>query len=93
MIDKKTVTSVAKLARLEFPEAQIDAFTDQLNQILGHVEKLGELDTKSISATSHTIEMETPMREDKVVESEVFKQILDQSPAHEDNFFVVPKVL
>ncbi len=93
MITKDTIHAVAKLARLEFPENQIDGFTDQLNQILGHIEKLNKLDTKSINATSHTIEMETPMRKDKVVESEVFKQVLEKAPAHEDNFFVVPKVL
>jgi aspartyl-tRNA(Asn)/glutamyl-tRNA(Gln) amidotransferase subunit C len=93
MIDRKTVESIAHLARLEFPESEIEAFTHQLNQILGYMEKLNELDTGSIEATSHAVEMAAPMREDEVRDSNVIERVLETAPDQENHFFRVPKVL
>jgi aspartyl-tRNA(Asn)/glutamyl-tRNA(Gln) amidotransferase subunit C len=93
MIARDTVEKIAKLARLKLSETELEKYTDQLNQILGHVEKLNELDTTSIQATSHAVEIPDPLREDKVVVSHVIEEVLKISPDHEDNFFRVPKVL
>jgi len=93
MIDRKTVEKIAKLSRLELREEDIGKFTEQLNNILGHVEQLKGLDTSAIEATSHAVEVPNPLREDEVVVSKVIEQVLGNSPDHEDEFFRVPKVL
>lgn len=94
MISKETVQNIAHLARLEFSDEELEKFTTQLNSILGFMEKLGELDTDKIEATSHAVETPSPMRDDVVHSSDVIKLILDKdAPDHEDNFFRVPKVI
>jgi aspartyl/glutamyl-tRNA(Asn/Gln) amidotransferase, C subunit len=93
MIPKETVLKIADLARLQLSESELDKYTDQLNQILGHVEKLNELDTRDIVATSHAVEVPNPMRADQVVPSSVIEKVLEISPDHEETFFKVPKVL
>ena len=93
MIDRSTVEKIARLSRLELSEANVGKFTEQLNNILGYVEKLNALDTKDIEATSHAVEIPTPMREDVVVQSEVVAEVLEISPDREERFFRVPKVL
>ncbi len=94
MIQKDTVATIAKLARLEFTEPELMTFADQMNQILGFMEQLDGLDTSKIEATSHAVDIPGPMREDRVVESNVIESLLkENAPDHEDNFFRVPKVL
>ena len=94
MITKETVQDIAHLARLEFSHEELETFTSQLNSILGFMEKLEELDTSQIEATSHAVETSSPMREDEVRSSDVIKLVLEKdAPDHEDNFFRVPKVI
>ncbi len=93
MISRQTVENIALLARLELSPAEIETYTGQLNSILEYMEKLNELDTKSIEATSHAVEIPNPMREDTVQPSDVIQELLKVSPDHEKNFFRVPKVL
>lgn len=94
MITKDTVKSIAHLARLEFSDAEMETFTGQLNSILGYIEKLNQLDTSQVEATSHVGEVATPMRNDDVHVSNVIQGLLEKdAPDAEDNFFRVPKVL
>ena len=94
MIDKTTVQNIAHLARLEFSDSELEKFTSQMNSILESVEKLEELDTSQIEATSHAVEIPCPMRDDEVVNSNVIEEIIEKdAPDHEDNFFRVPKVI
>jgi aspartyl-tRNA(Asn)/glutamyl-tRNA(Gln) amidotransferase subunit C len=57
------------------------------------VEKLNQLDTSAIEATSHAVEVPNPMREDEVHPTNVVDKILEISPDREENFFRVPKVI
>ena len=94
MITKDTVKSIAHLARLEFTEAEMETFTGQLNSILGYMEKLNQLDTSKVEATSHVGEVATPMRNDEVHPSNVIQDLLEKdAPDAEENFFRVPKVI
>ncbi len=93
MINQSTVEKIAKLARLKLSQADLEKYTDQLNSILGFVEKLNQLDTSSIEATTHAVEVPTPFREDKVVQKDLIEKVLEISPDHEERFFRVPKVL
>lgn len=93
MIQKDTLENIALLARLNFSESEAESFREQMGQILDHIEQLNSLDTSGIEATFSTVESGTPMREDVVEASPVYQHVLEHAPAHEDSFFVVPKVL
>ena len=92
-MDRKTVEKIAKLGRLELPESDVDKFTQQLSDILGYVEKLGQLDTSAIEATSHAVEVPNPLRPDEAQASKAVEEILEIAPEREENFFQVPKVI
>jgi len=93
MINRETVEKIAKLARLQLSESDLEKYTGQLNNILGYVEKLNQLDTSAIEATTHAVEVPNPLREDAVHPSHVIDAVLQISPDHEAHFFRVPKVI
>jgi aspartyl-tRNA(Asn)/glutamyl-tRNA(Gln) amidotransferase subunit C len=92
-ITKAEVAYVARLARLEFTEEQMELFTVQLNGILDYVGKLAELDTTGVEPTSHAMEVTNAFRDDTVGESLPVEEALSNAPEREDGFFVVPRVI
>ena len=93
-ITREISEHVAKLARLSFNEQEIEGFISQLNEILGYVEKLDELDTSDVLPTSHMFFEKTPMREDKVREEpSPVDKLIENAPRREENFYVVPRVI
>ena len=87
------VRKVAKLARLELPDAQLESYTDQLEKILGYVEQLQSIDTENIPPTSRAVEVVNVLREDLVENTSIREDLLNLAPQREDNFFRVPKIL
>ena len=89
----EAVQHVARLARLEIAPEQVEKLAGQLATILEYVEKLNEVDTRDVPATSHAISLNNAFREDKVIESLSQDAALDNAPAREDGSFSVPKVI
>ena len=89
----KDVEHIAKLARLEFTEAEKEKFTHQLNQILAYIEKLNELDTTNVEPLSQVIELKNVFREDEVKSSYPREDMLKNAPSKTEKFFKVPKVI
>lgn len=54
-ITKDEVTHVARLARLEFTEAEAEKFTSQLNNILMYMDMLNRVDTTGVAPMTHAI--------------------------------------
>lgn len=92
-ITKETVDHVAKLARLEFPEEKKAKFTEQLGNILDYVSKLNELKTDDVAPLTHTLELDTPYREDAVKPSLGLEDALSNAPAKEGPYFKVPPII
>ena len=92
-ISSSDVRKVAKLARLELPEDQIDTYTGQLEEILSYVDQLQEIDTQNVPPTTRAVEVVNAMREDVVNVKCSREDILNQSPHREGDFFRVPKIL
>lgn len=65
MIDRDQVLHVAKLARLELSEAEIDRMASELSDVLQHMEKIGELDLDGVPATTHVIDLVNSVRPDE----------------------------
>lgn len=87
------VSHVAVLARLEFSLEEKERLTRDLNRILDYVEKLNELDTSGVQATSHVLPLSNVFREDVVRPSMPRELVLANAPSSDGRFFRVPKVL
>jgi aspartyl-tRNA(Asn)/glutamyl-tRNA(Gln) amidotransferase subunit C len=92
-ISRAEVEHVARLARLELSEPELDTFTAQMDAILAYVEKLKALDTDGIVPTSHAVPMENAFREDVLAESIGIENAVANAPKHTEGFFQVPKVI
>jgi aspartyl-tRNA(Asn)/glutamyl-tRNA(Gln) amidotransferase subunit C len=92
-IDRQEVRKVAKLARLDLTEAEIEEFTGQLGAILEYVEKMNELDTAAVEPLAHCLPIHNVFRADEVRESLGTEQTLANAPQRDGPFFKVPKIL
>ncbi len=92
-IDQEQVRKVAKLARLELSEAEVEEFTGQLSAILDYVEKMNELDTTDVEPLAHCLPISNVLREDTAKESLGTEKALTNAPQRDGEFFKVPKIL
>ena len=92
MISTDDVKHVAKLARLELTEEEIDKYSKQLGSILQYVEQMNEVDTTGIEPMPHAIPVYNVMREDVVKYEQTKEEMLANAPFEEDGFFRVPKI-
>lgn len=92
-ITKAEVEHVARLARLDLTETEIDTFTGQMDAILAYVEKLNELNTDGITATAHAVPVENAFRDDAVRSPLGADHALSNAPGRTGDFFRVPKVI
>lgn len=92
-ITKQTVEHVAKLARLAITEAEKEAFSRQLSDILAYVEKLNELKTEGVEPTATVLGQTNVFREDKARPSLPVEKVLANAPESAEGFFVVPKII
>ena len=85
---------VAALARLSFDDEALEGFIAQLNEIMGYIDKLDELDTTGVPPTSHMFFTKTPMREDEVRQQpSPVAELLENAPRRHESFYVVPRVI
>jgi aspartyl-tRNA(Asn)/glutamyl-tRNA(Gln) amidotransferase subunit C len=87
------VRHVANLARLMFSDDELKELTGQLNDILGYISKLEELDTSDIPPSTHAIKLVNVTREDVVKPSLDNSDALANAPEKEDGSFVVPRII
>ena len=92
-VTKEDVKHIAKLAKLEIREDEINDFTSQFNDVLKYVEKLNELDTDNIEPLSHPVDGENVFRKDGLRESLPTSEALKNSASKTDEYFKVPKVI
>ncbi len=92
-IDAEQVRKVARLARLELTEAEIEEFTGQLGAILEYVEKMNELDTTDVEPLAHCLPITNVFRQDIIKESLGTEKTLANAPQRDAGFFKVPKIL
>ncbi len=87
------VKYVAHLARLTLSPAEEQKFGAQLENILGYVEKLKELDVNDVQPTAHAVPMINVMRPDEVRPSLPTEEALRNAPAKSNGLFLVPKIV
>jgi aspartyl-tRNA(Asn)/glutamyl-tRNA(Gln) amidotransferase subunit C len=92
-VSETEVRHVAKLARLALSDAEIDRMVPELNNILGWVEQLGEVDTDGVEPLTAVIDNHTRLRDDVVTDGDCRDAVLKNAPDAQHGFFAVPKVI
>ncbi len=92
-ITKDTVKYVAHLARIDLKPKELEKLSQQLQEILGFIDKLKRVDIKEIAPTSHILPINNVLRDDKPGESLSSNKALENVPQRQGNFFSVPKVI
>lgn len=87
------VEYVAKLARMHLTQQEQVEFQGQLEQILGYVKKLNEVDLGGIEPTSHSHPVNNVFRKDEVVAGLERDRVMDNAPEQADGQFVVPRIM
>ncbi len=90
MIDRDQVLHVARLARLKLTDDEVERMSGELTGILGHIEKISELDLEGVPPTSHVVEVTNALRPDEPRPSWPREQVFEQAPAVRDDGFEVP---
>ena len=92
-VDTATVKKVASLARIAITDADAERLVPELNNILGWIEQLGEVDTSSVEPMTAVIPNKLRLRDDVVTDGNVRDAVLANAPQGEHGFFTVPKVV
>ena len=92
-ISSDEVKKVAKLARLELNESEIQQHADQLEKILDYINQLEKINTENIACTTRAIEVVNVFRKDEKKDYENSEELLDLAPSRENTFFKVPKII
>jgi len=89
-IDRKQLLHVARLARLELREDEIERLESQLNDILAAVSKVSELDLSDVPPTSHPLDVVNVWEDDSPKPCLTAEEALANAPERQGDFFKVP---
>jgi aspartyl-tRNA(Asn)/glutamyl-tRNA(Gln) amidotransferase subunit C len=90
MIDRNTVLHVARLARLELSDGEVERMVGELAGVLEHIETIAQLDLENVAPTSHVVEVANALREDEPRACLSREEVLAAAPAVADDGFAVP---
>ena len=89
-ISRDQVLHVARLARLDLSEDEVERLTGELGAILDAVSKVAELDLADVPPTSHPLDLVNACAEDEPHASLPLEDVLRNAPAAEGSLFRVP---
>ncbi len=65
MLDRAQVLHVARLARLDLNDDEVERMAGELSKVLDHIEKIRELELAGVPPTSHVIDVAGVVRSDE----------------------------
>ncbi|HWU72965.1 MAG TPA: Asp-tRNA(Asn)/Glu-tRNA(Gln) amidotransferase subunit GatC [Sphingomonas sp.] len=92
-VDAATVKKIASLARIAITDEEVAKIAPELDNILGWIEQLGEVDTSSVEPMTAVIANQLRLRDDVVTDGGKRDAVLANAPQAEHGFFTVPKVI
>jgi aspartyl-tRNA(Asn)/glutamyl-tRNA(Gln) amidotransferase subunit C len=92
-VSNEQVRHIARLARIAMSDEELDRLGPELNNILGWVEQLAEVNTDGVEPLTAVIDQKLRLREDAVTEGDRRDDVLANAPDAEHGFFAVPKVI
>ena len=92
-VSNEQVRHIARLARIAMSDEEIERLAPELNNILGWVEQLGEVNTDGVEPLTAVIDQKLRLREDAVTDGNCRDEVLANAPNAQHGFFAVPKVI
>jgi aspartyl-tRNA(Asn)/glutamyl-tRNA(Gln) amidotransferase subunit C len=92
-LDRDIVLHIAKLARVELSEADVETFSTQLSEIITHFDVLNAVDTEGVEPTAHTLPLVNVMADDQSRPSMPQGDVLALAPNTENGYLRVRAVL
>lgn len=92
-ISEAEVKKVARLARLAVPDDRLEAYTQNLSNILSLVGQLSAVDTTGVEPMAHPLDMMQRLRDDVVTETDHREKYQAIAPEVENGLYLVPKVI
>ncbi|HSN07837.1 MAG TPA: Asp-tRNA(Asn)/Glu-tRNA(Gln) amidotransferase subunit GatC [Hanamia sp.] len=92
-VNDALVEKLANLSRLEFSETEKEEIKNDLEKMLGFIDKLNELDTTGVAPLLHMSESVNVFRKDEVKGEIDREEVFKNAPLHDEKFFKVPKVI
>ena len=92
-IDKKLISDLAKLAKLNFNEKSSKAMQNDLKKIIGFVNKLSEIDTDNVDPLIYLSEEINVLRKDNATSNLSQQEALKNAPKKDSDYILVPKVI
>ena len=92
-LNRDVVLHISKLARVELTDAEVETFSEQLSEIIGHFDALNAVNTDGVEPTAHTLPIENVMADDRSRPSLPQEQVLALAPSTDDGYLRVRAVL
>lgn len=94
-LQKNEIEHIAKLARLELTDLELEKYGEELSGILSYIEQLKEVDTENVEATAQVTGLENVFREDvkEVWQDDERADALRAAPDFEKSQIKVKRVL
>ena len=92
-LTREEVLKIAKLSKLSFEEKEIEKFQIELNDILGYIDMLNEVDTSKVEPLVYINDVVNNFRETEEKTSLEITKVLLNAPESAENAIVVPKVV
>ena len=92
-MDKKTVSKIADLAKIQIDDNQIDNIVNNLEKILDLVDEMNSVDTDNVEPMSHPLNLKQELRVDEVTEKNLRDTFQENSGVTEDGYYKVPKII
>lgn len=92
-ITRRDVENVARLARLQLADPELDRLAGELANIVSYVDHLSEVDTEGVEPMAHAVEVHNVFAADEVCPSLPREAALSNAPQHNERGYLVPPVL
>jgi aspartyl-tRNA(Asn)/glutamyl-tRNA(Gln) amidotransferase subunit C len=92
-VTNEQVRHIARLARIAMTDEELERLVPEINNILGWVEQLDEVNTDGVEPLTAVIDVKQRLRDDVVNDGNIREEILANAPEAQHGFFAVPKVI
>jgi aspartyl-tRNA(Asn)/glutamyl-tRNA(Gln) amidotransferase subunit C len=93
IVNDALIEKLAHLSRLEFADEEKEVIKNDLEKMIGFIDKLNELDTTGVAPLLHMSDNVNILRSDTVKGEVSRKDVFRNAPVHDEEFFKVPKVI
>ena len=92
-LNRQDVIKIAYLARLDITESEVASTAESLSRILGLIEQMNAVDTRTVAPMAHPQDAALRLRDDRVTETDQREKFQAIAPATEAGLYLVPKVI